>query len=70
MTKKRNPLRSYLRNKKLSQADFVRLLYKRTANVFDRSAVSRWVSGDRVPDRYSRMVIEKATGGKVKAAVW
>lgn len=55
-------LADWLRDKKMTHADFGRLIE------CDRSTVSKWAKGDRVPRRDEMTKIVRATDGAVTAA--
>lgn len=57
-------LATYLADRKLTHAEFARLL-----GVQD-STVLRWAKGDRTPTVAWVFAIEKATGGAVPARAW
>jgi hypothetical protein len=59
-----NPLVKYLKRSGMRPAHFAALIGA------SPSAVSMWLSGDRVPDRDSAVLIEGATEGEIPVKAW
>jgi hypothetical protein len=70
MTKKRNPLKLYLKQQGIKQVDFAALVARRSGEPIDPSTICRWLNGSRKPDRFWSREIEKATKGAVARGDW
>ena len=66
----KNPLQKYLKKHELSQVEFGRLLEKTSGESVSRSNVCRWLSGERVPDRFWRREIERTTKKEIPKGDW
>lgn len=57
-------LKDWINSKKISDAEFARMLGVTT------SAVSRWINGSRIPNIQFLQAIEELTKGKVRPQDW
>lgn len=58
-------LSAYIHREKLNQAEFASRLIRADGTVVSQAAVSRYASGQQIPDREIMPLIVAATGGEV-----
>lgn len=58
-------LAAYLDHEKITQADFAARLVRPNGSIVSQAAVSRYVTGDQIPDREIMPLIVAASGGSV-----
>jgi len=63
-------LREYLETTQITQLEFTRRLAVARGYPADQAQVSRWLSGEHLPNQATRRHIELATAGKVPVDAW